>query len=114
LTRSSWGLDTDRANWRDHAACSLDTAHLFELGPRRPRSPVLLTADNRQALEICAGCPVRAQCLEDALDEADAWPRIAGGQVVVEGKAGIVEAFSAGESVVGRVHAARHDRRWMA
>ena len=81
--RSAWGMTLDRAtDWRDHAACSLTTAHLFEMGPRRPENPVKLTADNRAALRICDGCPVRVPCLNAALAEKDPWPRIAGGRVV--------------------------------
>lgn len=80
---TTWGMTLGRAtDWRDYAACSLETARMFELGPRRPNSPIRLSVDNRAALELCRACPVQTQCLNAALAEHDQWPRIAGGQVI--------------------------------
>ena len=46
--------------WQDDAACAQVATDMFfpEVG-----------GSNRDAQSICAGCPVRAQCLELGLDE---------------------------------------------
>jgi hypothetical protein len=81
---TAWGMTLDRASdWRDLAACSLDTAYLFELKATRAGTPPTLTATNRLALKLCETCPVNTPCLEAALADDDPWFRIAGGQVVV-------------------------------
>ena len=50
------------SNWVRHAACGPDTAELFfpisDIGPA--------TADIQRAQAICAACPVRQQCHDDA------------------------------------------------
>lgn len=50
--------------WMNHAACrGTDPEAYF---PEKGQS----TAD---AKKVCSGCPVRAECLLDALDRRDAW-----------------------------------------
>lgn len=52
------------AGWRDRAACrDLDTELFFPIGTT---GPALDQAE--QAKAVCAGCPVRAECLAWALD----------------------------------------------
>ncbi len=60
------------ADWRDQAACrDLDPELFFPVGNA---GPALLQID--RAKQVCADCPVRAPCLEWALDsgqEAGVW-----------------------------------------
>jgi len=80
--RSAYGLEATRDNgWRWLAACSVDTADWFFI-TSRSRS---LSPDNRRALRICAKCPVRIECLIDALEDPEKVPRIAGGHVMRDG-----------------------------
>jgi WhiB family transcriptional regulator, redox-sensing transcriptional regulator len=51
--------------WQERAACRAASLDLF-FGPEGERQPER-TAREQQALRICAGCPVRAACLEHAL-----------------------------------------------
>ena len=51
--------NTDRPGWFGRRACTPDQMHLF--------FPAL-GEDVRPAKAICAGCPVRAECLNYALD----------------------------------------------
>ncbi len=72
MTRSSWGLDTDRdLDWRQFAACGPKNAEwFFVVGGK-------LSALNRLALELCAGCPVTSECLADARSfRVDASPAV--------------------------------------
>lgn len=58
--------------WQDHAACAgMDTNLFFrpEGEGRGGRKGVVGEADRiRSAKKICAGCPVRAECLEFAIE----------------------------------------------
>ncbi len=67
--RAAWGGSTD---WRDRAACrDVDPDLFFPVGNA---CPALVQID--QAKQVCAGCPVRAPCLEWALasgQEAGVW-----------------------------------------
>jgi WhiB family transcriptional regulator, redox-sensing transcriptional regulator len=60
------------ADWRDQAACrDVDPELFFPVGNA---GPALLQIG--QAKQVCAGCPVRAPCLDWALDsgkEAGVW-----------------------------------------
>lgn len=49
-------------DWRDLAACAGEDPDLFYPEPGGSVKP---------AKQICAGCPVRAECLEDALKTGD-------------------------------------------
>lgn len=49
--------------WMEHASCSRDTADHFFPPTGRPG----LNAQS-EAKQICAACPVRAECLQHALD----------------------------------------------
>ncbi|MEU3244682.1 MULTISPECIES: WhiB family transcriptional regulator [unclassified Streptomyces] len=52
-------MTSARAEWRENAACgSSDADDLFADSARQ-----------RQAKVVCAGCPVRTECLAEALDE---------------------------------------------
>ncbi|MEU1502195.1 WhiB family transcriptional regulator [Streptomyces sp. NPDC005732] len=52
-------MTSARAQWRENAACgSSDADDLFADSARQ-----------RQAKAVCAGCPVRTECLAEALDE---------------------------------------------
>ncbi|MBV2353038.1 WhiB family transcriptional regulator [Streptomyces sp. J2-1] len=51
-------------NWRDDAACRHEDPDLFF--PVGTTGPAHVQA--RQAKGVCAGCPVREQCLDWALD----------------------------------------------
>ncbi|MFF6985639.1 WhiB family transcriptional regulator [Streptomyces sp. NPDC010273] len=68
------GRPADPKHWQVVAACSGSTRHLFHL----PNSAA--------AQQICRGCPVRAECLHDALD-SDAPTGIWGGLSRTERKA---------------------------
>lgn len=53
-----------RPSWHQHAACrGLDPA-LFFVGRGGPSEP---------AKEVCASCPVRAECLDAGLDPQELW-----------------------------------------
>lgn len=54
--------------WRDQAACAGDDvyAEWFFPGKNDDLSP-------RLAKEVCARCPVQAECLDDAVASADGW-----------------------------------------
>jgi WhiB family redox-sensing transcriptional regulator len=71
-------IDTDAVP-RTLAACSTLTGEL---------TTVFFSDDLRQiarAKEICASCPVMAECLEGALDRREPWG-VWGGQLFVSGK----------------------------
>lgn len=104
MTRSSWGLDTDReVDWRQFAACGPSNAEWFfvtNLGGH-------LSSLNLAALDLCAGCPVTSECLADARQIQVQGARIAGGEVIQD------RPRPRADVVVPRSgHAARHDRRW--
>lgn len=53
------------SRWQDFAACAgQDPALWFPQQDRRGGRPAAERAAQRQALETCAGCPVRAECAE--------------------------------------------------
>ncbi|WP_043849279.1 WhiB family transcriptional regulator [Amycolatopsis keratiniphila] len=64
-------------NWRERAACS--TARLMKVAPELAHRAAEAffpvgsedTAENKRAIAqakaVCAGCPVKAECLDDAL-----------------------------------------------
>jgi hypothetical protein len=52
------------SDWRAHAACRDEDPELFF--PTGTTGP-LVAAQTRAALDVCAVCPVRAECLEEAL-----------------------------------------------
>jgi len=55
-------------DWREAAACQGEDVNLFfpEPGPTAKR-------DAKKAKAICAGCPVQAECLENALTYPERW-----------------------------------------
>ncbi len=53
------------ANWRDHAACADADPRLFFPAGTTGRADAEAQAD--RAKSVCAGCPVRAACLDWAL-----------------------------------------------
>lgn len=55
-------LDLTRPNWTDHAACKGMDQRIFF--PERGASP-------EPAKKVCAGCPVRLECAQYAIDNAD-------------------------------------------
>ena len=73
--RAPEGLDP-RASWRDKAVCAEVDPTLFF--PKKGDSA-------REAKQVCAGCPVRTECLEYALgrEPHGVW----GGLTVVERRA---------------------------
>lgn len=60
--RSSWGLESEPENWRDQALCAQVDPELFF--PEKGGS-------SKAAKTICKLCPVRLECLQDALDHGD-------------------------------------------
>ena len=57
---------TERS-WRDLAACSGDMGTLFYPPVRSERRSVKAARETR-AKQVCAACPVRDRCLEQALN----------------------------------------------
>lgn len=57
-----------RVDWREDAACGVDSAHLFGEVDKNDRGPNFLNR-YKAARAICDGCPVKAQCLELAVSE---------------------------------------------
>lgn len=56
----------DPAAWREHAACLGDMAAAFYPPLRREKRSAKTTREER-AKAVCAACPVRTDCLEQAL-----------------------------------------------
>jgi WhiB family transcriptional regulator, redox-sensing transcriptional regulator len=50
--------------WQDGALCAETDPALFYPGDGQPAAP---------ALRVCAACPVRAACLQHALDAGELW-----------------------------------------
>jgi hypothetical protein len=67
-------------DWRSRAACGPDNAEWFWLVSGC--GPTKFSADNRAALALCGGCPVRQQCYADAVQHPEPFLRIAGGLVI--------------------------------
>lgn len=62
------GINLYDQHWRDQAACGgMSTEAFFPEQPGRPGDP------HRAAIEICATCPVRTECLEYALSNDERW-----------------------------------------
>lgn len=82
MPRSAWGLEliTDE-DWQARAACGPDTAELFWPAFGQGRPPNVLPKAAKAALDICASCPVKRQCLEHAATNPEPYPRIAGGRL---------------------------------
>jgi len=59
-------LDTDSLRWHDRAACAGTSVKLWF-----PRSHAIPP----KAKAMCAGCPVRLDCLSSALERGDHWVR---------------------------------------
>lgn len=57
-------LGDDRQDWRRRAACRFMPPEKFF--PARNES-------SAEAKAACGGCPVREQCLQDALSRSDRW-----------------------------------------
>lgn len=57
-------------NWRDRAACRVGDAGLFFPGPNTSTAEVK---------RLCRSCPVRQECLQDALDSNDVYAGIRAG-----------------------------------
>jgi Transcription factor WhiB len=79
MAKSAWGLDRD-VDWRQQAACSPQTADWFWFNNSRHGGGAL-SVNNKAALGLCAQCPVRQRCYNDALDNPESEGRIAGGVV---------------------------------
>jgi len=87
MSRTAWGLDTlPDGDWLENAACGPNTAHLFDVLGTRGFTHQTLTAANEQAIAICRRCPVRQDCLNDALLNPADWWFIAGGEVIHRGE----------------------------
>ena len=66
-------LVTDRfdpAAWRDQAACVGDMATAF-YPPLGPEKRSVKTAREERAKAVCAACPVRPQCLDQAIESGE-------------------------------------------
>jgi len=67
-------------DWRDSAKCRGLDGDLF-FGPVDSKPDERLYGWERRALAICAGCPVRAECVADALTfPVDEQHGVVGGQ----------------------------------
>lgn len=78
--------------WQDRAACrDKPTEWWFANNGRKPYSKT-----NQRALAVCEACPVRAECLDYALEIPPPWHGIFGGHNVAERLA---------------IYKQRHDRR---
>lgn len=64
-------------NWR-LAGCGGENAHLFF--PGKSGGP----AASDEALRICHGCPIEAECLTDALAAGDVYAGVRGGKTAEE------------------------------
>lgn len=58
------------APWHDHAACSGESGVLFYPPARPERRAARLRRESR-ARAVCAGCPVRGDCLQHAIDHVE-------------------------------------------
>jgi hypothetical protein len=64
-------------DWRSRAACGPDNAEWFWLVSGC--GPTKFSADNRAALALCGGCPVRQQCFDAEASSRVRDPHIAAG-----------------------------------
>ncbi|WTX01183.1 WhiB family transcriptional regulator (plasmid) [Streptomycetaceae bacterium NBC_01309] len=60
------------ARWQDDAACLQVGPDLFT-APDDEKNSTAKSTRERWAKQVCAGCPVRALCLEDAIASGDRW-----------------------------------------
>lgn len=62
---------TRPAKWREHAACKgVDSELFFPVSGKREHAT--------EALQVCAACPVRQACLDDAVERGDDWAVLGG------------------------------------
>jgi WhiB family redox-sensing transcriptional regulator len=66
--RTAWGLDTPKTeHWTGSAACrGTDPEAFFEPANRSKEDPAV-----KAVKRICEACPVRAECLTEALDRGE-------------------------------------------
>ena len=60
----------DEEHWRFSAACQGERGILF-YPPMRPEKKSTRAAREHRAKQVCAGCDVRAECLEQALSNGE-------------------------------------------
>lgn len=61
-----WSTRHDPHAWRRDAACQGEMGEAF-YPPLRPEKRSAKTAREARAKAVCAGCPVREECLEQAI-----------------------------------------------
>ena len=99
-------MTLEHPGWRDTAACLTEDPDLFY-----PDTPAQLA----QARQVCQGCPVRADCVRDALAAGDQWA-VRGGLVPGEyrplpadisdsGLAAVLAAADQADAPAGNRHA---------
>lgn len=82
-------------DWHERAACGGDSRPLWDLIGEGVRvTPTNLSADNKKAQAICRTCPVRTDCLEEAITMADQ-SVIRGGVPFFTNMAGKIRRFRA-------------------
>lgn len=87
MSRTAWGLDTlPDDEWRTRASCTPETAQLFEVFGRKGASVHRLSIANQQAVDICRRCPVKKECLADAVKVPNDFWFIAGGHLIHRGQ----------------------------
>jgi len=92
--------------WRSEAACAgMDPALFFDDHPKRSHK----TTRTLTAIDICSACPVRAACLQDALDHDD--HGIRGGLTTYERRRLYGRARLMACAVCGTQFRASHPRR---
>lgn len=73
------------SDWRMDAACRLADAALFDLAEGEERRHFgAITRAHAEALDVCAACPVREQCLAEAKAHCDSGVR--GGRILENGR----------------------------
>lgn len=61
MARTAWGLDTPRHDEATRAACRDHDPDMWAIDTQRRAE------QNRQAIRICRGCPIRAWCFEQGV-----------------------------------------------
>jgi hypothetical protein len=72
-------------DWRDRAACRSLPLDLFDLDHASHRHRLAPCESCRNAVLVCAGCPVRRDCREEGLATGDRFHVRAGGALVKAG-----------------------------